>query len=249
MFIDTHCHIEKQYYDNFNEIINNAKNNNVGILIACGCSKSANIEALNVSSKYENIYTTIGYHPDQADIISSKDIDILEQQIQNDKVVGIGEIGLDYHYDGFDKSKQFDLFEKQLRLAEKYNLPVVIHSRDAVQDTINILKKYNVSGIIHSFSGSLEVAKIYLGMGFKLGINGVVTFKNCNLKDTLKNLSPEDIVLETDAPYMTPHPYRGTKNESKNIIITADFIANIFNISTEELAEITSNNARMIFDI
>ena len=163
--------------------------------------------------------------------------------------LGFIPIDLDYHYEGFDKIKQFELFEKQLKIAEKYNLPVVIHSRDAVQDTIDILKKYKVSGIIHSFSGSYEVAKIYLDMGFKLGINGVVTFKNCNLKDTLIKLSPNDIVLETDSPYMTPHPHRGEKNESKNIVIIAEFVSKLFNVSPQELAEITRENVNKIFDI
>ena len=249
MFVDTHCHFEKQYYDNFDQVVNNAKDNEVDILIACGCSKSANEEALLVSKKYSNIYTTIGYHPDQASIIFDEDIDLLEHQLHNNKVIGIGEIGLDYHYEGYNKEKQFELFEKQLKLAEKLNLPVVIHSRDAVQDTIAILKKYNVRGIIHSFSGSYEVAKIYLDMGFKLGINGVVTFKNCNLKDTLVKLSPNDIVLETDAPYMTPHPFRGEKNESKNIKIIAEFVSQLYQISPQELAKITSENVHLIFDI
>lgn len=249
MLIDTHCHFEKQYYDNFDEVINNAADNNVKILIACGCSKSANIEALDVANKHSNVYSTIGYHPDQADLVSDQDIIELEKQLKNNKNIGIGEIGLDYHYEGYDANKQILLFEKQLELAEKLDLPVVIHSRDATQDTIDTLKKYRVKGIIHSFSGSVEVAKIYLSMGFKLGINGVVTFKNCNLKETLKQLSPEDIVFETDAPYMTPHPFRGEKNESKNIVITAEFVANIFDISVEKIAEITSKNVHLIFDI
>ena len=249
MFVDTHCHFEKQYYDDFSEIINNAYKDGVTMLIACGCSRSANIEALEVSSKYDNVYTTIGFHPDQASVVSEEDIEELKKQLSFKKVVGIGEIGLDYHYEGYDKTKQFSLFEKQLKLAEELNLPVVIHSRDATQDTIDIIKKYKVKGVIHSFSGSFETAKIYLNLGFKLGINGVVTFKNCNLKDILVKLSPEDIVLETDSPYMTPHPYRGEKNESKNIKIIADFICELYNISPEKLAEITRENVRSIFDI
>ena len=249
MFVDTHCHFEKQYYSNFDEVITNAKDSGVGLLIACGCSKSANIEALDVANNYENIYTTIGYHPDQASIVTTDDLKELESQLSNKKVVGIGEIGLDYHYEGYDKQKQFELFENQLKIAEKYNLPVVIHSRDAVQDTIDILRKYKLKGVIHSFSGSYEVARIYLDMGFKLGINGVVTFKNCNLKDTLVKLSPKDIVLETDSPYMTPHPHRGEKNESKNIKIIAEFLSDLYHISTQELAEITRKNVNDIFDI
>ena len=249
MFTDTHAHFEKQYYDNYDEIIANAYDNGVGIIIACGCSRDANIEALDVSSKYKNVYTTIGFHPDQANVVTEDDLLELESQLKNKKVVGIGEIGLDYHYDGYIKEKQFELFEKQLCIAEKINLPVVIHSRDATQDTIDLLKKHKVTGVIHSFSGSYEVAKIYLDMGFKLGINGVVTFKNCNLKDTLARLKPDDIVFETDSPYMTPHPFRGEKNESKNLILTANFVSEIFNISLEELAKITNKNVHSIFDI
>ena len=150
MFVDTHCHFEKQYYDDFKDIINNASNNGVKLLIACGCSKSANIEALKVASDFENVYTTIGFHPDQASVVTDEDLIELEYQLKsNKKVIGIGEIGLDYHYDGYDKSKQFSLFEKQLQIAEKLNIPVVIHSRDAVQDTIDILKKHKVTGVIH----------------------------------------------------------------------------------------------------
>ena len=249
MFTDTQCHFEEQYYDDFNKIIDNAINNKVNRFIACGCSKSSNIEALNLASENDFVYTTIGYHPDQAEVITNEDLELLEKQIKNEKVIGIGEIGLDYHYEGYDKLKQKELFEKQLNIAKKYNLPVVIHSRDAAQDTIDILKKYNLKGVIHSFSLSSEIANIYIKMGFKLGINGVVTFKNCKLKDSLLKISPNNIVLETDAPYMTPHPHRGEKNESKNIILIAEFVANIYNISLEKLAEITNENIREIFDI
>ena len=135
------------------------------------------------------------------------------------KVVGVGEIGLDYHYDNTYKEKQRDLFEKQLILAEKYNLPVVIHTRDATEDTINILKKHNSSGIIHCFSGSYETARIYLNLGYKLGIGGVVTFKNSKLPEVLRKISIDDIVLETDSPYLCPEPFRGKQNSSKYIPI------------------------------
>lgn len=250
MFTDTHCHLEKQYYDDYDEIIENAKLNNVNRLIACGCSLDANKESVRVSNIYSNVYSTIGYHPDQALIFTEKDIDSLKELIlSNDKVIGIGEIGLDYHYDGYEKDKQIELFRKQLKLAEDLKLPVVIHSRDATLDTINILKDYKVTGVIHSFSGSYETACIYINMGFKLGINGVVTFKNSKLKDTLKKLSPENIVLETDAPYLTPHPFRGQRNESKYIKNIAEFVCKIYNISQDELAEITNKNIKSIFDI
>lgn len=249
MFTDTHCHFEKQYYSDYDEIIKNAINNDVNRFIACGCSKEANLEALNIASSYDFVYTTIGYHPDQADIVTKEDLDLLEKQIQNNKVLGIGEIGLDYHYEGYDKEKQILLFEAQLDIAERNNKPVVIHSRDAVQDTIDILKHHNVKGVIHSFSLSKEVANIYTSMGFKLGINGVVTFKNCNLINTLKEIGVDNIVFETDAPYMTPHPYRGEKNESKYIKNIAEFVSEECNISLEKLSKITNKNINEIFDI
>lgn len=250
MFTDTHAHFEKQYYDNYDEIINNAKNNSVNRIISCGCSKHSNLESLNVSKKHENIYSTIGYHPDQADIINKDDIKDLENMLLNDKVIGIGEIGLDYHYDGYDKDKQKELFIKQLELAKKHSLPVVIHSRDAVKDTIDILKNYpTIKGVIHSYSGSYETANIYINMGYKLGINGVVTFKNSKLKDVLIKIDPSNIVLETDSPYLTPHPFRGEKNESKNIKIIAEFLSELYKIPLEKLSEITNNSIAQIFDI
>ena len=250
MFTDTHCHFEKQYYDNYDEVFQNAFENNVNRFIASGYSVETNIESLNLSKKYSFVYSTLGYHPDQAEIYIEGDLDLLKSQVINNcKVVGIGEIGLDYHYEGYNKEHQIILFEKQLKLAEELHLPVVIHSRDATQDTIDVLKKYNVKGVIHSFSGSYEVAKIYISMGFKLGINGVVTFKNSNLSDTLSRLSPNDIVLETDSPYLTPDPFRGNKNESKNIFYIAEKVASIYNISLEKLSEITNKNIQSIFDI
>lgn len=250
MFTDTHCHFEKQYYDDYSGIFENAFKNNINRFISCGCTKEANIESVRLSNEYDFIFSTIGYHPDQACFVDSDDILLLEKLITNNKkVIGIGEIGLDYHYDGYDKEKQIQLFETQLKIAEKLNLPVVIHSRDATQDTIDILKKHYVKGVIHSFSGSLEVAKIYISMGFKLGINGVITFKNSNLSETIKQINPSNIILETDSPYLTPHPFRGEKNESKNILIIAEKVCDIYQINLEKLSEITNKNIRDIFDI
>lgn len=250
MLVDTHAHFEKQYYDDYELVIREANNNDVKYIISCGCSKDANIESIKVAQSHLNIYSTIGFHPDQADIVSQEDLDELDNLLNQNKVVGIGEIGLDYHYDGYDKEKQKDLFIKQLELAKKHMLPIVVHSRDAVQDTIDILKDYpTVKGIIHSFSLSKEVANIYISMGYKLGINGVVTFKNCNLRETLRYINPDNIVFETDSPYMSPEPFRGKKNESKNIKIIAEYVANIYNLTYEEMSEITTKTVMSVFDM
>ena len=205
---------------------------------------------MKIINNYNIVYATIGYHPDQADIITEKDIKKLENLVNSSKkVVGIGEIGLDYHYDDINKDKQKQIFEMQLKIAEKLSLPVVIHSRDATFDTIEILKKYKVKGIIHCFSGSLETANIYIGMGYKLGIGGVLTFKNSKLGEVVKEVSLNSIVLETDSPYLTPDPYRGKTNSSKYIPVIAEKLSQIKDVTINEVAKITTKNCYDLFDL
>lgn len=249
MYIDTHCHISKNYYDDINEIITDSKNNGLEKIIISCCAVEDIEESLNIINNYDNVYATFGYHPDQIDKVCDEDLKRLETLIKtNQKIVGIGEIGLDYHY-GTDKEKQKKLFKEQLKIAQRLNLPVVIHSRDATKDTIDILKMYNVSGVIHCFSGSLETANIYISMGYKLGIGGVLTFKNSKLYKVIENINLENIVLETDSPYLTPEPYRGKTNSSKYIPIIAKKLAEVKKVSIEEVAKITTNNAYLIFDL
>ena len=250
MYIDTHCHLSSEDYDDIGLVIKENKENLIDKIIISGYSRDTIKESLDLIDKYSDVYATIGYHPSEADITTDEDLLLLEKQIKNIKVVGIGEIGLDYHYGKENKEKQISLFKKQLELAQKYNLPVVIHSRDAVEDTISILKEYpTVIGDMHCFSGSLETAKIYLSMGYYLGIGGVVTFKNSNLIKVIKEIGLDKIVLETDAPYLTPEPFRGKINSSKYISYIAKRIADELNISSEEVSEITSNNAKILFDL
>ena len=249
MYIDTHCHLSLEDYDDIDLVIKENRENNIDKIIISGYSRDTIRESLDLIDKYSDVYATIGYHPSEADITTDEDISLLEEQIQNKKVVGIGEIGLDYHYGSDNKEKQIELFRKQMEIAEKYKLPVVIHSRDATEDTINILKEYNVIGDMHCFSGSLETAKIYISMGYKLGIGGVVTFKNSNLYKVVESVGLENIILETDSPYLTPEPFRGKKNSSKYIPYIAEKIANILNISVEEVAKTTTLNACSLFDL
>lgn len=248
MYIDTHCHLSSEDYDDIDNVIEDNKKALVDKIIVSGCSRESIDEVMVLKEKYDMVYVTIGYHPEYADIITLDDLDYLEGLLRKSKVVGIGEIGLDYHYGKGNKEKQLWLFESQLKIAEELSLPVVIHSRDATQDTIDTLKKYNVKGIVHCFSGSLEVANIYISMGFLLGIGGVVTFKNSKLKDVVKEISLEKIVLETDSPYLTPVPYRGKVNSSKYLEFIAKFIADVKNTSVDEIAKITSENASSSFD-
>ena len=249
MFTDTHCHIYKEYYENIEEVLKNAKKSNVNRMINNGCDKKSNEEILELTKNYENIYGAIGIHPENIANYSDEDLKWIEENLKQSKIIAIGEIGLDYHYTKENKTEQIKLLERQLKIAEQYHLPVIIHSREATEDTINTLKKYKVTGVIHSFSGSLETAKIYIKMGYLLGINGVITFKNSKLKDVIKEIPLENLVLETDSPYLTPEPFRGKKNEPARIKEIAGFICNLKGISLEELATITNHNIKRIFDI
>lgn len=248
MFCDTHCHLFQEYYEDIDEIIKLAKENNVNRMIVAGCDNKSNKEVISLI-KREEVYGALGIHPEDVENYSEEDLRFIEENLSNKKIVAIGEIGLDYHYGKVTKDAQVKLFESQLALAEKNNLPIVVHSRDATLDTINSLKKYKVKGVIHSFSGSLETARIYIGMGFLLGVNGVITFKNCNLKDIIKEIDVHNIVLETDSPYLTPVPFRGKRNDPSKIFNIAEFVSKLYGIESVKLAEITNENIKRVFDI
>ena len=249
MFIDTHCHISKEDYDDIDLVIKENIDASVDKMIVSGCEENAIEESIELSKKYDSIYLTIGYHPDQVNVVDDEKLDKLKELLKTPKVVGVGEIGLDYHYGKEYRDKQIELFEKQLKIAEDMNFPVVIHSRDATEDTIITLKKFNVKGIMHCFSGSVETAKIYVSMGFLLGIGGVVTFKNSNLYKVVEEVGLDNIVLETDAPYLAPTPYRGKQNSSKYIPIIAEKISEILGVSVDEVAVKTTDNAVKLFDL
>ena len=249
MFIDTHCHLSSDDYDDIDLVVKESYEAGVGYLIISGCSYEWINEAIDISKKYNNIYVSLGYHPSEADVINDEKLQYLVESLNYDKVVALGEIGLDYYYGKENKEKQLELFEKQLKIAEERNMRVVIHSRDATEDTINCLKRYKVKGVVHCFSGSVETAKQYISMGYKIGIGGVLTFKNSKLFEVVRAVGIENILLETDAPYLTPVPFRGKQNSSKYIPYIADEVARILNISIEEVARITTLNACELFDL
>ena len=238
--VDTHCHITSEYYDNILEVISKMKDN---IIIVSGTNKEDIKEVISLCN-YKNIYGTIGIYPTE-----ELDLNIIEDNINNKKIVGIGEIGLDYHLE-HNKEEQKNKFIKQLDLARKYNKTVVIHTRDAIQDTYDILKNYkDLKKVIHCYSGSLEMAKEFIKIGCRLGIGGVLTFKNSKLKDVIKEIDLKYLLLETDSPFLAPEPLRGTKNEPYNVIYVAKKIAEIKNISLEEVLDITTLNAKDQFDL
>lgn len=250
MFIDTHMHIGDDFGVQPDLYVKNASYAQVEVLIASFCEKDDIMLSTKFVEKYKNLYACIGYHPEVSNKIVEKDYEILEEMVKNNpKIVAIGEIGLDYHWVKDNKDKQREVFCKQLELAEKLKVPVVIHSHDSINETYEILKKYKVSGVIHCFSGSLEMAKKFISLGFLLGIGGVVTFKNSKLFEVIEKLELTNIVLETDSPYLTPEPNRGKTNESSNIFYIAQKIAEIKNIPLENVAKITTENAIRTFDL
>ena len=249
MFTDSHCHLYDEYYNNIDEIINLSIQSNVIRFINNGCNLETNKEVIDKISKYNNMYGTLGIHPEYVDNYTLADINYIKENLNNKKIIAIGEIGLDYYYTKENKDRQKELFELQLKLAEDNNIPVIIHSREATLDTISTLKKYKVNGLIHSFSGSLETAKEYIKMGYLIGINGVITFKNANIKEVIKEIPLEYLVLETDSPYLTPVPFRGKQNNPSHIIDIAKFVCELKNITLSELAKITNDNLKRIFNI
>lgn len=250
MFVDTHCHISYEDYDNIDELIMNIKNSKVEKIIVNGTDMKSNLFVLELVRKYDIVYGALGFHPKELDDFSYDYLDWLDKNIDNDKIVALGEIGLDYHYENTNKERQIDVLRRQLDIAVKHNKPIIFHCRDAIGDTYDILKKYNLKGTMHAYSGSLDMALKFIKLGYCLGVGGVVTFKNAkNIVEVIKNVDLKYIVLETDAPYLTPEPYRGKKNNSSYIPLIAEKVASIKGISSLDVASITSNVASELFDL
>ena len=248
MLIDTHCHIYSEYYEDIDEVIERSINDGVSMIIVNGVDSKSNEEILKLVKKYDIVYGALGIHPDQCEKVSNEDFMFIEEHINDDKIVAVGEIGLDYHYD-LDKGMQKELFKKQLDIASKYNKPVIIHSRDSIQETYNILKKYKIKGIMHCYSGSVEMAREFNKLGYLIGVGGIVTFKNAvKLIDVIKSVDLKYIVVETDSPYLTPEPYRGKRNEPKYIKIIMEKICDIKGIEYKDLCDTIRTNVFGLFD-
>lgn len=248
MMIDTHAHLFKEDYDDIASLLEHMKDN---IIIVSGTNDETNKEVLELVNKYDNVYGTLGIHPSEIDKITDDSFNIVETNLNNKKIIGIGEVGLDYYWVKDNKEEQKKLFIKQIELAKKYNKTVVVHTRDSIEDAYNIIKDYNdVKFVIHCFSSSIEMANKFIKLGCKLGIGGVLTFKNSKkLKEVVANIDLDYLVLETDSPYLTPEPFRGKKNEPYNIIYVAEEIAKIKNVSVDEVLKKTTENTISQFDL
>ncbi len=251
-FIDTHCHLDK-LESNPEETVEEAKQEGVNTMVTISVDEESFDFVSKAVKQFKDVYGTVGIHPHDASEFSPKlEKSIRKMAREQDKLIAIGETGLDYHYMNSSSEDQQFAFRKQLRIAVEVNLPVVLHSREAEADTINILKEIPVPafGVAHSFTSSLMMAKKLLDMGWYLGINGIVTFKNAeDLREIVRWIPMDRLLLETDSPFLAPIPFRGKPNKPAHIPIIASFVAELRNITIEHLAEKTSENAQRLFRI
>jgi len=254
MLFDTHTHLNaEQYNEDMEAVIERAQKEGVSYMAVVGFDRPTIKKAMEIAEKYPFIYAIVGWHPVDAIDMTEEDLKWIEQLASHPKVVALGEMGLDYYWDKSPKEIQKEVFRKQIRLAKKVKLPIVIHNREATEDIIEILKEEQASevgGIMHCFSGSLEIAKECLKMNFYISLGGPVTFKNAKKpKEVAKEVPLDKILIETDCPYLTPHPYRGKRNEPAYVKLVAEEIASIKGVSVKELASLTTANAKKIFGI
>ena len=249
LIFDTHAHYDDERFEPYlDELLTGMSEHGVGRIVTCGCDSISSEKALELTEKYDFIYAACGVHP--GNIESGSLISEIKKLAAHKKCVAIGEIGLDYYWVNDNKPEQKSLFEKQIVLAKELDLPIIVHDREAHGDTLEILKKYRPKGVVHSFSGSVEMAEEILKLGMYIGVGGVITFKNAKkLPDVVKMLPDDKFVLETDAPYLTPVPYRSKTNHSAMIYLTAEKIAEIRNSETSKVLKHTFENACKLFGI
>ena len=250
MLIDTHCHL---FFDELKEdlssVLKRAADLGVTKFICVGTNIEDSKESYNLALDYENIFSTAGVHPHDTEEVAENYIDELYNLLKNKKVVAVGEIGLDYFKELSDVSVQKKIFAEQLELAQKINKPIVFHNRDSDDDIINTLSEFpNVYGVAHCFSSTYDVAKKLIDMGFYISFSGNLTFKNSHLPDVAKRLPIDRLLVETDSPFLSPVPYRGKTNEPGRARFVADLLARLHNLSINEVAQITTTNAKAIFN-
>lgn len=246
---DSHAHYDDERFDGIlQELLPTLNQKGVGKIVNCGCDFQSNEKCLKIAENFNFVYSAVGIHPGNID--SNTTLSDIENFAKHDKCVAIGEIGLDYYWVSDNKEKQKEIFIKQILLAKQLDLPIIVHDREAHADVLEILKKYKPKGVVHSFSGSVEMAEEILKLGMYLGIGGVITFKNAKkLPDVVKMLPMDKMLLETDAPYLTPVPFRSKTNHSEMIYLTAQKIAEIKEKTVEEILNSTYKNAENLFGI
>lgn len=252
MIFDTHSHYDDEAFNEDREsLLDGFVEKGIGTVVTVGADMATSKAALALAETHENVYAAIGVHPNETGEMKEEDIDWLREHSSDKKVVAIGEIGLDYYWNEPSPEVQKVWFEKQIALAKEVNLPIIFHSRDAAEETMQIIrdtKAYECGGVIHCYSYSKELAKEYVKMGYFIGVGGVVTFKNGRkLKETVEAIPLEHIVLETDCPYLAPEPNRGKRNDSSNLIYVAEEIARLKGVTAEEVIAVTEENAKRLY--
>ena len=249
LIFDTHAHYDDERFEGIrDELLESMHQNGVGKIVTCGCDKVSSEAALSLAEKHPFVYAAVGIHP--CNIDSGTTVDDIRRLATHKRCVAVGEIGLDYYWEPEKKAKQIDFFEKQILLAKELNLPVLVHDREAHEDTLNILLKHKPKGVLHCFSGSVETAKQLIDIGMYIGIGGVVTFKNARKLPEVVAAIPDDrLLLETDCPYLAPEPYRGKLCHSGLIALTAQKVAEIRNTSREEVLNLSMQNAKSLFGL
>lgn len=251
MYFNTHTHLNSdELYNKRDVFIQHALNNNVMNLVVAGYDIESSYKAVQITNEYPFIYATVGVSPNDCLDTTDEDLKVIEELLQNPRVVALGEIGLDYYWEDVPHNKQKDVFIKQIEIAKRYNKPIVIHARDAYEDTYQILKQAQHYGIMHCYSGSVEMAKRYIEIGFEISLAGPVTFKNAKVpKAVATEIGIDHLMIETDCPYLTPHPFRGKLNEPANVVYIAQEVAKLKNMEIEDVARITTFNAKKVFGI
>ena len=251
MYFNTHTHLNsEELYKNRDVYIKNALENQVSNIVVAGYDLESSKRAVSIAHDYPFIYATVGISPNDCLETTDDDLKEVEALLQDPCVVALGEIGLDYYWDDVPRDKQKDIFIKQINIAKKYNKPIVIHARDAYEDTYEILKQSAHYGIMHCYSGSVEMAKRYIEIGFEISLAGPVTFKNAKVpKQVATEIGIDHLMIETDCPYLTPHPFRGKLNEPANVVYIAQEIAQLKEMDVEDVARITTFNAKEVFGI
>jgi len=255
MFIDSHAHLDDPRFNlDRQALIRTLKDNKIDLVINVGADEKSSRTTLDLANNHENIYAVVGVHPHSAKDLEKSGLEPIIQMAKEKKVIAIGEIGLDYYYDNSPRDIQMKWFKKQLDLAIDLNLPVVIHSRDADKDTFDTIKeavdKGGLRGIMHCYSGSVEMAREYMKIGFYISLGGPVTFKNARVpKAVAKEIPLDRLLIETDCPYLTPEPYRGKRNEPMFVRYVANAIAELRGLSIEEIAKVTTENTKRLFDL
>ena len=253
MIFETHAHYDDERFDeDRDEVLGSMRNHGVEFIVNIGAEMESCYSTLDLTKKYDFIYGALGIHPDCVYDLTDADYKWIEDHINEDKIVAVGETGLDY-YREYDKAVQKDSFERQMDIARRDDKPIIVHSREAAYDTYEIMKANNaeeIGGVVHCFSYPKEMAQKFLDMGFYIGVGGVVTFKNAKkLQEVVSYMPMEQMVLETDCPYLAPDPHRGERNDSRYIHYVADKVAELKGISTEEVINITTANAKKMYKI